>query len=94
MTRRILTGCLLVIALAAAGRGETPATADPAKAGPDKVKKLVGTWVEADKDGKPTNKVVSVVKLTAGGSAVQETTFPRSSRWRWCRCTTWTRATW
>ena len=32
--------------------------------------------MEADKDGKPTDKVVSVVKVTAGGSAVQETLFP------------------
>jgi hypothetical protein len=30
----------------------------------------------ADKDGKPTDQVVSVVKLTAGGSAVAETLFP------------------
>ena len=32
--------------------------------------------MEADKDGKPTDKVVSVVKVTAGGSAVHETHFP------------------
>lgn len=81
MTRRFLSVGVLVLALAAGGRGETPAKAeatktDPAKAGMDKLKKLVGTWVEADKDGKPTDKVVSVVKLTAGGSAVQETFFP------------------
>lgn len=44
--------------------------------GLDKMKTLVGTWVAADKDGKPTDQVVSVVKLTAGGSAVQETLFP------------------
>jgi len=42
----------------------------------EKVKKLAGTWVEADKEGKPTDKVVSIVKVTAGGSAVQETLFP------------------
>lgn len=42
----------------------------------EKMKKLAGTWVEADKDGKPTDKVVSVIKITAGGSAVHETTFP------------------
>src|SRR5262249_30107195 len=42
----------------------------------ERLKKQVGTWVEADKDGKPTDKVVSVVKLTAGGSAVLETLFP------------------
>ena len=42
----------------------------------ERLKKLAGTWVEADKDGKPTEKVVSVVRLTAGGSAVHETLFP------------------
>lgn len=83
MMRRILTVGLLVLALAINGRGETPAKAeatktDPAKAGFEKIKKLVGTWVEADKDGKPTDKIVSVVKLTAGGSAVHETFFPGS----------------
>jgi hypothetical protein len=44
--------------------------------GLEKMKKLVGTWVEADKDGKPTETVVSVIKLTAGGSVVHETLFP------------------
>ncbi len=42
----------------------------------EKLKSLVGTWVEADKDGKPTDKVASIVRLTAGGSAVHETLFP------------------
>lgn len=44
--------------------------------GLDKMKALVGTWVAADADGKPTDQVVSVIKLTAGGTAVQETLFP------------------
>ena len=35
-----------------------------------------GTWVVADKDGKPTEEVASVIKVTAGGSAVHETLFP------------------
>jgi hypothetical protein len=41
-----------------------------------KLTKLVGTWVAADEQGKPTDQVVSVIKLTAGGSAVHETLFP------------------
>ena len=45
-------------------------------AGLEKMKKLAGTWVAADKDGKPTDEVVSVIKLTAGGSVVHETLFP------------------
>src|SRR5882724_8286116 len=48
----------------------------PTNAGLEKMKSLVGTWVTADKDGKPTDEVVSVVKVTAGGSAVHETIFP------------------
>src|SRR5262249_10818410 len=48
----------------------------PTNPGLDKMKTLVGTWVTADKDGKPTDEVISVIKLTAGGSAVHETLFP------------------
>jgi hypothetical protein len=55
---------------------DTPVKAPATHAGLDKLKKLAGTWVEADKDGKPTDKVVSVIKVTAGGSAVTETLFP------------------
>jgi hypothetical protein len=40
------------------------------------MKKLAGTWVAADNDGKPTDQVVSIIKVTAGGSAVHETLFP------------------
>ena len=42
----------------------------------DKLKTLAGTWVMADADGKPTEQVVSVIRLTAGGSAIEETLFP------------------
>lgn len=52
------------------------AAAAPANVGMEKMKKLVGTWVQADNDGKPTDTVVSVIKLTAGGSAIHETLFP------------------
>jgi hypothetical protein len=45
-------------------------------AGFEKMKTLVGTWVNPDKDGKPTDEVVSVIKLTSGGSAIHETLFP------------------
>jgi len=50
----------------------TPTT----NAGLEKLKKLAGTWVVADKDGKPTDEIASVIKVTAGGSAVHETLFP------------------
>ena len=48
----------------------------PTNAGLEKMKKLVGTWLLANKDGKPTDQVASVIKVTAGGSAVHETLFP------------------
>jgi hypothetical protein len=54
--------------------GKAPAAAP--HPGLERLKKLAGTWVAADKDGKPTDQVVSVVRLTAAGSAVHETLFP------------------
>jgi hypothetical protein len=42
------------------------------------LKKLAGDWVEMGKDGKPTDKVVSSIRVTAAGSALQETIFPGS----------------
>ncbi len=75
MKQMMIAGLMLVVA--SAGRGEeATAKAQPADQKFEKLKKLVGTWVEADKDGKPTDKVVSVVKVTAGGSAIQDTQFP------------------
>lgn len=78
MAQRFWIGGLLLVALTVtAGAGEKAA----AKAAPthpqlEKLKKLAGTWVMAGKDGKATSQVVSVVKVTAGGSAVIETLFP------------------
>jgi hypothetical protein len=77
MTKRLFATGLVIVALAAVGRAaDTPPKAAAAHPGLERIKKLAGTWVEADKDGKPTDKVVSVVKVTAGGSAVEETLFP------------------
>ncbi len=56
--------------------GDAPSKTPPTNAGFERMKKLAGTWVEANKDGTPSDKVVSVLKVTAGGSAVQETFFP------------------
>jgi len=55
--------------------GDRPKTAAKHE-GLEKLKKLAGTWVELDKDGKPTKTVISVFKVTSGGSAVHETLFP------------------
>jgi hypothetical protein len=83
MVRRFLTcglvlTVLLTLSLASYGDGKAGAKrpATPINAGLEKMKKLAGTWVAADKDGKPTDQVVSVIKVTAGGSAVHETLFP------------------
>src|SRR6516164_8827081 len=44
------------------------------------LKGLAGDWVEVDKDGKPTDKVVSSIRVTSGGNTVQETLFPGSDK--------------
>jgi hypothetical protein len=80
MAKRFGVGIFLLLALAAGGRGDdrpqgkvpTPAP----QTGLERMKKLVGTWVVADKDGKPTDQVVSVIKVIGGGSVVHETLFP------------------
>ncbi|MBY0230500.1 MAG: hypothetical protein K2W96_14540 [Gemmataceae bacterium] len=60
--------------------------------GLEQLKKLAGTWVEIGKDGKPTDKVVSVVKVISAGSVVHETLFPGSPM-EMIRSTASTRAT-
>ena len=42
----------------------------------ESLKKLAGDWVEVGKDGKPTEKVVSSIRVTSAGSAIEETLFP------------------
>ncbi len=84
MVRRFLLCGLVALAGVVGVRAEEKAAAKPVEspakaethAGFEKLKKLAGTWVEADKDGKPTDAVVSVIKLTGGGSVVHETLFP------------------
>ena len=79
MAQRFLAGGLVLLALTAGVHGDDRAGKAPAAAphpGLERLKKLAGTWVMADKDGKPTDHVVSVIKVTAAGSAVHETLFP------------------
>jgi hypothetical protein len=78
MAQRFLVSGLVLLAFAAGARSEdkTKAPAKSPHPGLERLKKLAGTWMEADKDGKPTDKVVSVIKVTAAGSAVHETLFP------------------
>ncbi len=79
MTKRIWFGVLMLLTLTVGASGEDKTNnkeSAPPNPGLEKMKKLAGTWVAADKDGKPTDQVVSVIKVTAGGSAVWETLFP------------------
>ncbi len=77
MLRQCLAAGLLLFILTGVSSGEdAPAKAQPENPVFEKLKTLAGTWVEADQDGKPTDKVVSVVRVTAGGSVVHETLFP------------------
>lgn len=72
----LLWASLSLVAYAEEKHQHEHAPAASTHAGLAKLKTLVGTWVTADKDGKPTDEVVSVIKLTAGGTAVHETIFP------------------
>jgi hypothetical protein len=79
MMRRFLACSLLLVTLSAyafADDKHNHSAAAPTNAALEKMKTLVGTWVAADENGKPTDQVVSVIKLTAGGSAIHETLFP------------------
>src|SRR5262245_26592021 len=74
----VLGGFFLTLAplIRADDKSATKLPSPPTNAALEKLKKLAGTWVAADTDGKATDQVVSIIKVTAGGSAVHETVFP------------------
>jgi hypothetical protein len=74
----LMCGLLLSVSLASYGddRPEAKLPPPPTNAGLEKMKKLAGTWLVAGKDGKATEEIASIIKVTAGGSAVHETLFP------------------
>lgn len=83
MLRRFFAWSLflaLTLTLSGMSRGDEKAPpklpAPPNNAALEKMKKLAGTWLLEDKDGKPTGQIASIIKVTAGGSAVHETLFP------------------
>jgi hypothetical protein len=78
MAQRFLVGGLVLIALGAGARGDDLPGKAPAAthSGLERLKKLAGTWVAADDAGKPTDQVVSIIRVTAAGTAVHETLFP------------------
>src|SRR5262249_48913242 len=70
-------GAFLLVVLVRAEAQQTKANAQPANAAAlEKLKKLAGEWVAADKDGKATAQLVTVFRVTSAGSAVHETIFP------------------
>jgi hypothetical protein len=75
------TACpLLVIALFIVG-DSAPAAEKSAPVNVQRfeaLKQLAGDWVKVGKDGKPTGPVISSIRVTSGGSAVEETMFPGS----------------
>src|SRR5260221_1755566 len=77
MRNSIWAGVVVAI-LAVGARAEDKKSDAAGEKGPSlaKIKKLVGTWVAVDDKGQPTDNVISVFKLTAAGSAVQETIHP------------------
>ncbi len=77
MFRILLTATVLSL-LFGAGYVATADTPKPAPATPklETFKKLVGQWVQVGEDGKPTDRVMTEFRLTAGGSVVLETIMP------------------
>lgn len=75
-----ISGLMLLVVVLGVHSEEKAKDKAPAAPRPslEQMKKLAGTWVAVDKDGKPTDQVVSVVKVIAGGSAVHETIFPNT----------------
>ena len=77
--RRLLVSPVLLLALQLAAYGDDKTgkqPAPPTNPGFETMKKLAGTWLAAGEDGKPTDQVMSIIRVTAGGSAVHETLFP------------------
>jgi hypothetical protein len=79
MNRRAWFASLVALTLAAAAVAEEKHGTAAKNVGLERLKKLAGTWVEADAKGQPTNAVVTVFKVTSNGSAVQETIHPGSN---------------
>jgi hypothetical protein len=79
MKLRTVSSLLTIALLAAAVSARADEKAAPTNAQRfAALKGLVGDWVKVGKDGKPTSEVVSSIRLTSGGSAIQETLFPGS----------------
>src|SRR5262249_17511839 len=75
MTKRLLCGGLMLLALTAGAYGEGKGADSKATgvkhAGLERMKKVAGAWVEAGQEGKPTDKGVAGIKVSGGGSGVE-----------------------
>src|ERR1043165_5340125 len=71
-----ILGVLVVLASGAAFGGPDAKKASTNSPRFEALKKLAGDWVQIGDDGKPTGTVVSSIKVTAGGTAIQDTQFP------------------
>jgi hypothetical protein len=79
MSRLLMAFALMAslsLVIQGADQPDTKLPPPPTNANLEKLKKLAGTWLMADADGKPTDQVASIIKVTAGGSVVHETLFP------------------
>ncbi len=77
MKFRTLSTLLLGLALALptlAGAAEPASSAGAARF--EALKKLAGDWVQMGPDGKPGETLASSIRVTAGGTVIQETLFP------------------
>src|SRR3954469_8639993 len=73
MVRQFWCGAAALLALAPGAAADDKAAA---QAGFARFKQLAGTWVAADDQGKPTDQVIAVYKVTAARRAVHETLRP------------------
>lgn len=82
----LATIALLAIGARAKAEEKTAATALQQF---EALKKLAGDWVEVGKDGKPTDKLVSSIRVTSAGAQSKKRSFPAAIM-RWSLCTFWT----
>jgi hypothetical protein len=79
MTFRTVSSMVVIALLAVANWARADEKAGPAASRRfEALKGLAGDWVEVGKDGKPTDHVVASIRVTAAGSAIEETLFPGS----------------
>jgi len=72
----LVAAIVLIVPVWAHDHQDTKQPPAAKNAGMEILKQLVGEWIALDAKGQPTTQVVSVFKVTAGGSAVHETIFP------------------